>query len=161
MKKISFVSAYLALYLVLVGCSTEMDDLRISDEQVNHMEVLYGQAIDQLGTDPTKAIQTAKQILESAEEVNYRTGIGDAQHVLGLAYDFRGRYDSAAYHHLIALEQRRELNDETKLGKSYDNLGIVYLQLGVSRAGTFLNLAKRLPISMTDIGIYRSFQGKT
>jgi hypothetical protein len=90
------------------------------------MEALYDQANAQLDTDTTKAIQTTRQMLESAEMIEYKTGIGDAHHVLGLAYDFQGKYDSSAYHHLIALQERRELNDEKKKGKSYVNLGILY-----------------------------------
>jgi hypothetical protein len=54
----------LVLSLVLVGCSTEMDDLRVSDEQVSRMAVIYDQANAQLDTEPVKAIQTAKQMLK-------------------------------------------------------------------------------------------------
>jgi len=121
----------LVLSLALVGCSTEIDDLLISDEQKNRMAALYDQANAQLDTDTTKAIQTARQMLESAEIIEYKTGIGDAHHLLGLAYDFQGKYDSSAHHHLIALRQRQELNDEKKKGKSYVNLGILYWHLGL------------------------------
>ena len=123
-------SFLLSLLLLLTGCSAEIDDLRVSDEQVEHMAEVYDQANVQLDTDPAKAIQRAKQMLESAENIHYRTGIGDAHYLLGIGYDLQGKYDSAAYHHLSALQERRELNDEKKIGKSYANLGIVYWELG-------------------------------
>ena len=123
----------LALSLVLVGCSTKVDDLRISDEQKNRMTELYEQANVQLDTDPAKAIQTAKYMLELAENLEYRTGKGDAHYLLGIGYDLQGKYDSAAYHHITALQERKELGDETKKAKSYVNLGVVYLQLGLIR----------------------------
>jgi tetratricopeptide (TPR) repeat protein len=125
----------LSLFLLLMGCSAELDDLHVSDEQENRIQVLYTQAVGLLKTDPGKASQTAKRMLELAEDMHYKTGMGDAHHLLGLAYDFQGKYDSAAYHHMIALQQRRELNDETKLGKSYVNLGIVYRRLGLLEEG--------------------------
>jgi|GEM_PF-1730906 len=121
----------LSLFLLLIGCRTEVDDLRISDEQKKRLAALYKQADAQLDTDPAKTIQTSRRLLESAENLHYRTGIGDAHHLLGLAYDFKGKYDSAAYHHLIALQERRELDDDKKRAKSYVNLGIVYRRLGL------------------------------
>ncbi len=127
----SRASLYLVFYLVLVGCSTKMDDLRLSGEQMERMAELYDQANAQLDMDTAKAIQTAKYMLESAEFLEYRAGIGDAHYLLGIAYDFKGKYDSSAYHHLIALQERRELNDEKKKGKSYVNLGILYWHLGL------------------------------
>jgi tetratricopeptide (TPR) repeat protein len=113
-----------SLFLLLMGCSNELDDLRVSDNQVNRIQVLYNQADKQLDTDPAKGMQTAKRMLELAEHMHYRAGRGDA-------HDVQGKYDSAAYHHMIALEQRRELNDGKALGKSYANLGIVHRHLGL------------------------------
>jgi tetratricopeptide (TPR) repeat protein len=128
MKKICL---YLALYLVLVGCSSELDDLRVSDEQEKRMTVLYTQADKQLDTDPAKGMQTAKRMLELAEVMHYRAGRGDAHYLLGIGYDAQGKYDSAAYHHMIALQERKEMDDDKALGKSYANLGIVYRHLGL------------------------------
>jgi len=120
-----------SLFLLLIGCSTELDDLRVSDDQVNRIQVLYDQADKQLDTDPTKGMQTAKRMLELAEDMHYRAGRGDAHYLLGIGYDVQGKYDSAAYHHMIALQDRKELDDDKALGKSYVNLGIVYRHLGL------------------------------
>jgi tetratricopeptide (TPR) repeat protein len=151
----------LSLFLLLVGCSTELDDLRVSDEQVNRMQVLYNQADGQLDTDPAKAIQTAKRMLELAERMPYRAGRGDAHHLLGLAYDFKGKYDSAAYHHTKALEERRELDDETKKAKSYVNLGIIYRRLGMLKEArdyqeTAIMIWKKLGDVQNEANAYRN-----
>jgi len=151
----------LALSLVLVGCSTEMDDLRVSDEQENRMAVLYEQANAQLDTEPTKAIRTAHRILESAEILEYRARIGDAHYLMGIGYDLQGKYDSAAYHHITALQERRELDDETRKAKSYVNLGIVYLQLGLIREArdcqeTAIAIWEKLSNQSSEANAYRN-----
>jgi len=151
----------LALYLTSVGCNTELDDLRVSDEQENRMAILYEQADAQLDTEPAKAIQTAKYMLELAENLEYRTGKGDAHYLLGIGYDLQGKYDSAAYHHITALQERRELDDETKKAKSYVNLGVVYLQLGLIREArdcqeTAIAIWEKLSNQSSEANAYRN-----
>lgn len=119
--------------LLLIGCNIETDNLRISNEQLNKIQLLYNQADAQLDTDPERASKTAQKLLELTEALHHRAGIGDAHYLLGLAHDFQGKYDTAVYHHLLALNQRKELSDQLGKGKSYANLGIVYRRLGLTK----------------------------
>jgi tetratricopeptide (TPR) repeat protein len=87
--------------------------------------------------------------------------MGDAHYLMGIGYDFQGKYDSAAYHHLIALQERRELNDETKKGKSYVNLGNLYWKLGLIREArdcqeTAIAIWERLSNKSSEANAYRN-----
>jgi signal transduction histidine kinase len=78
---------------------------------------------------PKDALMYVGQSLKLAKAINYKKGIAESTHTLGLIQFYLGDYELALSNYLIALEIRKEINDKIGLGRSYNNIGVFYQKM--------------------------------
>lgn len=130
---------------------------RIPDDSVK-VDKLYAIAWGCKHTHPEKALSTARQALKIATNINYKRGIADAGHALGMVYWYQGQYSQAAQFYFQAMQIRKELKDSVRLGSSYNNVGNVYFyQKKYKEASHFYQLSKDIRVQFKDsVGIVYS-----
>lgn len=113
---------------------------------------------------------TAFQALDIAKRLNYTKGIGDALGNIGVAYYYKGKYDSAEYFHTQSIEPRLQTNDKRGLGIAYSNIGLLAINTGnFPKALTYhqkslainkeLNLKGNIARDLYNIGTVYYYQG--
>ncbi|MBX2894498.1 MAG: tetratricopeptide repeat-containing sensor histidine kinase [Cyclobacteriaceae bacterium] len=89
-----------------------LDDLGRNDEVIAMLNRVLGTARRNVGRYPVLKPQL-KLILNNA----------------GIAYMYKGNYDSALSYHFKSLELREEEGDSRAIGNSHNNIGLVYFKL--------------------------------
>lgn len=74
--------------------------------------------------DRTK--QYSLEALQLSRKLNYKTGIGEAYRICGLAYTVKGNFDSASVNLLAAKDLFMSLKDELKIAMVSNSLGVLY-----------------------------------
>jgi signal transduction histidine kinase len=77
-------------------------------------------------SNPTKTRVLARQSLELAQAINYKSGEGKAYNYIGMTFHMSGEYDSASVYYHKSLEIFEPLKDTLYLGKVLNNLSFMY-----------------------------------
>lgn len=80
--------------------------------------------------NPQKSFQYSKESIALAEKLNFKKGIADAFHVLGILNSNQGDYDKALKNYFDALKIREEIHDTNGIGASNNNIGLVLWNQG-------------------------------
>ncbi len=118
------IRSYWILFLSMV--SWHSASAAISTDSIDaQLEI----AIDLIYKNPADAEKIANEALTISEELNYKTGMGDAFRVIGLSYFIRGDYDLSVENLLQSYALFESLQDSLMLGQVLGNLGVVYKNL--------------------------------
>jgi tetratricopeptide (TPR) repeat protein len=79
-----------------------------------------------------KALQSYKNNLKQAYEIDDKLGIGKSLGGMGVIYEHTGNYKKALDYHKQALELKKTIGDENEQGITFINIGSIYNNLGES-----------------------------
>lgn len=68
----------------------------------------------------------ANEAMIISKKLNYKVGIINAYHLIGISYDYQGFYPEALKNYYASLKIKDELGDKKGIGNSYNNIGVVY-----------------------------------
>ncbi|MEZ4985578.1 MAG: tetratricopeptide repeat-containing sensor histidine kinase [Saprospiraceae bacterium] len=77
--------------------------------------------------NPETAWELAVEAIQQAQDLDYAKGEADGQHVLGMVNWQRGDLPDALQSFLVALDIRKRIGDTLGLGRSYNNIGNIFL----------------------------------
>ena len=100
----------------------------LQDEE--KVKLLNERAFSFIHHDPVKAMGDVKKALQLAKSISFKEGIARSLNVLGGIYWGQGEYDLALDSYFSALKKYEFLNDDLGLVKCYNNLGLIYYELG-------------------------------
>ncbi|MEZ4827192.1 MAG: tetratricopeptide repeat protein [Bacteroidia bacterium] len=130
LKPFKKITTGLLLMLICVSCYSQENRQAILEKQLSEAFsqkdrafLLKELAFELKSSDPEKALRYARESLYLAGVNEDQQGLAEAHHTIGLINRYRGKYDEALDHFLIALEIRRKINDEIGLARSYNNIG--------------------------------------
>jgi tetratricopeptide (TPR) repeat protein len=117
-----------------------------------------------------ESYNAAQEALEVSKKLDYTKGIGDALGNIGVAYYYKGKYDSAEYFHKQSIGPRIETNDRRGLAIAYSNIGLLAINTGdFPKALTYhqksldidkqLNLKGNVARDLYNIGTVYYYQG--
>jgi tetratricopeptide (TPR) repeat protein len=81
-------------------------------------------------TDPDKAMEYGKEMLQLSEQIGFRKGVGTAYNCIGVVYYIKGDYFLALDFYKKSLEIKLELNNKTGASSTYSNIGIILCHAG-------------------------------
>ena len=110
-------------------------------EDTNTVNLLNRNAFDLRLTNPEKTVLTADSALKIAKGIDYSTGIGEAFRVKGVGYSYLNNTELAVKNYIEALNYFIKTNDLSRQARVYNNIGILYKQIDLSKAHYYLNKA--------------------
>ncbi len=129
-----------SLYVVLVSVS-DNEKKNIYSKIVEHyqgtgiVDTLYVDALNNLAyyhwrTSPDSLGSLAKIALEKAEQINFSSGIAEAEFMIGFSYDLKGQYDIALDKYFYVLEMMDSLGLDKRVLQVKEYIGVVYRFMG-------------------------------
>jgi tetratricopeptide (TPR) repeat protein len=95
----------------------------------NKVNALNNLVLILMYSEPEKNYTYAKEALELSEKLNWKKGIGDAYHSMGVYYYTLPDYQKAINYWLRALKIREEIGNKTLISNSIGNVGLIYHKL--------------------------------
>ncbi|MFX1317858.1 MAG: tetratricopeptide repeat protein [Promethearchaeota archaeon] len=136
---------------LLQSQSPQIDPLLTIDAMVVQAELYWRSA------EMTKALETAQKGLDLLKEIDSKqeTEINQRKAALlnqaGIAYWYKGKFDTALNYHLRSLEIKQKLNDKRGVARSFNNLGLVYWSKGdIDQALAFYHRALKVNEELVD-----------
>ena len=120
-----FLMTMLACGVLLNGPAQDLNGQKVTRA---HLEVdsLLNEAFYLKNSDPATGEQLIRKAMILAEDLNYKKGIADAFHVQAMLAYYQGQYVDAMEGYLDALHIREVIRDSVGLGRSFQNLGVIF-----------------------------------
>jgi len=157
--KIKLLSTILALLYLVVTCTipnyrptTDEDFQILLDNSKSHSEIY-----------PDSALMILHELLPQQQTEEQKRNRAQVMNLIGVAYDTKGMYDSAAYYLYEASRLAEEIRDDSLLISVYTNLGILQFEMNNAEeaiqyhkqaldAGRKINNSKTITHSLNNIG---------
>ena len=91
-------------------------------------DILQESAWNNKNSNPSLAFQYINRSIDLAEQINYKKGMANSYHTLGMLYWYQSDHKLASEYFFKALNLREEINDHVGLARSYNNIGNIYFQ---------------------------------
>lgn len=78
-----------------------------------------------------RAIQLHKKAFEIADHITNKTSASQSLRGIGKCFIFKAQLDSTLYYMLKAYEMRQKINDQEELAAIYNNLSVIYSEMGM------------------------------
>ncbi|XLS27576.1 ATP-binding protein [Flavobacteriaceae bacterium M23B6Z8] len=139
---------FFMLYFCAISYAQDSPDTKIFKDSI---ETLLNNSYEAEAANEVKtAIELATQAIELARKINDKKYIYHGYNEIGVNYELISEYESAEYSYDKALQLALELENDTLLAWSYNNLGNVYSdgfkkkELGLKYYEKALELAKKI-----------------
>jgi two-component system, NtrC family, sensor kinase len=133
-KLLSFLTASLITLVSLAQDQHLVDSLqaalKTSKQDTVRANILNALFVNCYYTDPDKAMEYGKEMLQLSEQIGFRKGIGTAYNCIGVVYYIKGDYFLALDFYKKSLEIKLELNNKIGASSTYSNIGIIYAMQG-------------------------------
>lgn len=141
MKKLALITQISLFAILLLFClpantqQSKIDSLRnILENQGNDtfkVKILYSLSKAYINSDqPDKGIEFAKLGVELGRTLKFENGVAICLQNVGLAFYYKGQFDSALIQFEKRLEIVKKLKDTLGIAKTYDNISVIYSHFG-------------------------------
>ncbi len=96
--------------------------------RVNHLNSLCREYLNNGINDSAHRYGERAQML--AQKINFKKGIGQSYHNIGLTYFHEGNYSESLKNNLFSLKIKKDIGDKKEIGLSYNNIGLVFREQG-------------------------------
>jgi len=80
--------------------------------------------------EPSKANEYAGKALLLAQNINYKKGIANSYHILGMINSYQSNNEKALEYYMLSLKINEALSDKRAMSTSYNNIGLIYWNQG-------------------------------
>lgn len=80
--------------------------------------------------EPEKAKEFVDKSLSLSQKINYKKGIANSYHLLGMIHSNLSKNDKAKEYYMFALKINKQLGDKKAMSSSYNNIGSIYYREG-------------------------------
>lgn len=143
--------------------STIQADLQVqlssAKTDIEKANILQEAAWNIKNSNPKLAFQYVNQSIDFAEQINYKKGMANSYHTLGMLYWYQSDHKLASEYFFKALNLRKEINDHVGLARSYNNIGNIYFkQKNYKDALSYYQTSLDIRLSIKDsIGLIYSY----
>jgi signal transduction histidine kinase len=131
------------------------------ESDIEKSDLIQEFAWSKIHSNPELSLESVNMAIQFAENENYKKGLANGFHTLGMIHWYRNSYEIASTNFFKALNIREEIGDTIGMGRSYNNIGNLYFkQKNYSEALTYyeksLNIRSSIPDSVGIIYCYNS-----
>lgn len=80
--------------------------------------------------EPVKASGYAEKALLLAQNIDYKKGIANSYHILGMINSYLSNNEKSLEYYMLSLKLNEELKDKRAMSTSYNNIGLIYWNQG-------------------------------
>ena len=150
LKKITFLFFFFLHFLGFCQSKHKLDSLytllkKNPTPDTNLAKIYYVTAAELRRVNPDSSKLFADRALSISTKLNFKEGIANAYHLIGLYYTLKTNYTDALKHYEMSKKVREDIRDIKGIANSQNNIGIVYSQQGLYDKA-FLNYKSALKL---------------